>query len=175
MITPPPQPSEAATDADPGAGGRSAGFTLFEMLLVLGLLALTLATSSLALTGRGRGQAPLQPVAAQVTADLKAARLDAMQTSRTIEVSFDGGARTYFVHGTRSAKRFPANIGFAFSSASDGLRPDFAQRLLFFPDGSSTGGQLTLSVPGPGASTARLVVLSVDWLTGAVREASGNR
>ena len=122
------------------------GFTLFEMLIVLALVAMT-AASTLSLRG-GPNQVALQPAAALVAADLRTARIDAMQRSRVIEVRFDGRARTYLVQGATSAKRVPDNIGFAFSTVSDGLRADYADRLLFFPDGSSTGGALTLSSAG---------------------------
>jgi general secretion pathway protein H len=148
----------------------SAGFTLFEMLVVLMLMALTATASTLAM-GNKPGHQPLLPVVARVAADLRAARNDAMQRSRIIEVRFDGQARSYIIDGAAAARQLPGNIVFAFSTMNDGLRADYANRLLFFPDGSSTGGQLSLS-SGPSVVGQRAVVLSVDWLTGAVREVS---
>jgi general secretion pathway protein H len=154
------------TDIERNSAG---GFTLFEMLLVLSLIAMAMAASTLSF--RSGGQAALQPVAALVAADLRSARIEAMQRSRIVEVSFDGRARTYLVQGFRAAKRFPDNVGFAFSTANDGLRADYASRLLFFPDGSSTGGQLTLTSGGQ-AGQQRAIVLAIDWLTGNIREAA---
>jgi general secretion pathway protein H len=146
------------------------GFTLIEMMLVLAIIATATAASTLAFRG-GRNQAALQPVVALVTADLRSARIVAMQRSRVVEIRFDGAARTYAVDGAKSPKRFPDNIGFTFVTSNDGLRSDYAGRLLFFPDGSSTGGALSLSSIGtnPGG-LQRTIVLSVDWLTGSIRE-----
>jgi general secretion pathway protein H len=149
----------------------NAGFTLFEMLIVLAIIAMATAASTLAFRGR-QNQAALQPVATLVAVDFRSARIDAMQRSRVVEIRFDGRARSYAVDGAKSAKRLPDNIGFSFATAGDGLRPDYADRLLFFPDGSSTGGTLSLSAVGTSPSSQqRTIVLSVDWLTGAVREA----
>ena len=146
----------------------TAGFTLLEMLVVLALIGITMA-SAVASWRRGAGQAALPPVVALVAADLRAARIEAMQRGRTVEVSFDGRARSYAVTGVGSVKRVPDSIGFVFSTAHDGLRPDYASRLLFFADGSSTGGLLTLT-SGTGNGPKRAIVLAVDWLTGTVQE-----
>ena len=146
----------------------AAGFTLLEMLVVLALIGITMTTAVVSLRG-GAGQAALKPVVALVAADLRAARIAAMQRGRTVEVSFDGRARSYAVTGVGSVKRVPDSIGFVFSTAHDGLRPDYASRLLFFADGSSTGGLLTLT-SGTGNGPKRAIVLAVDWLTGTVQE-----
>jgi general secretion pathway protein H len=150
-----------------------AGFTLFEMMIVLALVAMVTAASMGSFRSRPN-QVALQPVAALVAADLRSARIEAMQRSRVVEVRFDGRTRTYVVPGTKSAKRFPDNIGFAFSTVSDGLRADYADRLLFFPDGSSTGGSLRLTSSGTNqGGPQRGIVIAVDWLTGSVRQTGG--
>jgi general secretion pathway protein H len=152
---------------------NDAGFTLFEVMLVLALVVMASAASTVAFR-RGPQQLALQPTVALVMADLRSARVVAMQRSRVVEVQFDGPARSYVVTGAASAKRFPDNIGFVFSTNSDGLRADYANRLLFFPDGSSTGGALTLSSAGSKSdSPPRNVVLSIDWLSGTIRQLGG--
>jgi general secretion pathway protein H len=154
-----------------------AGFTLLEMLIVLALMAIATTASTVSFRG-GPNQVALLPVAALVAADLRSARAEAMQHSRVVEVRFDGRARTYLVQGAQSVKRLPDTIGFAFLTNNEGLRADYADRLLFFPDGSSTGGAVTLSSKATGTRaeanqslTQRAIVLSVDWLTGTVRQA----
>ena len=147
----------------------SAGFSLFEMLVVLGLIALTMTASILSMGSKAR-QEPLLPVVARVRTDLSAARNDAIQLGRIVEVRFDGQSRSYMVDSIAVTKRLPGHIGVVFSTAHEGLRADYANRLLFFPDGSSTGGQLSLT--SGSSDVGRAVLLSVDWLTGAVREVS---
>jgi general secretion pathway protein H len=169
-----PMPRQFATPQQRQAHSISdAGFSLLEMIVVLALVAMATAASMGSLRSRPN-QVALQPVAALVAADLRSARIEAMQRSRVVEVRFDGRTRTYLVPGAKSAKRFPDNIGFAFSTVSDGLRADYADRLLFFPDGSSTGGSLTLTSSGANqGGPQRGIVIAVDWLTGSVRQTGG--
>ncbi len=146
----------------------SAGFTLFEMLIVLAIVALTLTFSALAIRGK-QGPAALLPVAARVAADLKLARSEAMLRNHAVEVVFDPRTRGYRVEGTRAGMLLPADIGFAFATAGDLVRDEHAGHLVFYPDGSSTGGRLTLS------DRRRAVTLAIDWLTGSVRQSGAAR
>ncbi len=144
------------------------------MLIVLSLVAMATAVSTVSFRS-GPNQVALQPAAALIAVDFRSARAEAMQHSRVVEIFFDSRARTYHVQGATAAKRFPDNIGFAWTT-NDGQRADFTDRLLFFPDGSSTGGAMTLSSNGASAGPnqagpQRAIVLSVDWLTGTVRQA----
>lgn len=132
-----------------------------ELLVVLGILALTIAISVPALLG-SNGSARLQPVSVQLAADLKSARVAAIVQSRPVSFVFNPSTRSYRVDGARAAVTLPKSIGLRLVTHNELVRTVEGSRLVFFPDGSSTGGQLTLFDQG------RSITLQVTWLTGAV-------
>ena len=114
------------------------GFTLVELLVVITLLALA---SALVLPRFVSSAGPsARSEAAMVASKLRDARLQAIATAQPIAVSID--------------PRRIAAIG------PDG-RP--LPEILFFPDGSSSGGVLVVELQ------QRRAVVEVDDLTGGVR------
>ena len=140
---------------------RDSGFTLLELLVVLAIIALTITVSVGSIRSSG-GVVRVQPLAVRVAADLRLARADAIAQSRPVEVIFDAKAHAYSIGGAGAAVKLPAGIAFTLVTSQEFQRSVDRARLVFFPDGSSTGGQLTLT-------DRRLdIVLSIDWLTGTV-------
>jgi general secretion pathway protein H len=138
-----------------------AGFTLIEMLVVLTILAVTMTFAGPLLSGGSQGtrlQLAANELASAVRLTRSAAITRNTETSLTIDVDKRSFASTVvnkrlFAPEIEAKVRFAGDIG---AAASDGA-------FRFFPDGSSTGGDVTLSLRGSQAK------LCVYWLTGEVR------
>lgn len=138
-----------------------AGFTLIEMLVVLAILVMT-TTFIVPLFSGGSEGARLQMAASELASAFQLTRSAAIMRNTDMSLMIDVNSRTFSssVVSQRSfAPDIDAKLAFASglgSGASDG-------GFRFFPDGSSTGGDVTLSLRG------RQTKLCVDWLTGLVR------
>ena len=139
------------------------GFTLIEMLVVLAILTVT-ATFAVPLLSSGSEGVRLEMASSELAAALRVTRSAAItgNTQTTLMVDVDRRKFGSSVVPERSfAPNIEAKLTFASgvrSAASDG-------GFRFFPDGSSSGGDVTLSLQGKQAK------LCVDWLTGSVRKA----
>lgn len=138
---------------------RCGGLTLLELTVVLVIVSLALAVLVPSLTA-GRG-VQVEQTGRVVAAVLRRARSAAIASSRERAVLFDVRDRRYsLVEGP--SRLFPTDVTLRLLTAREELVDGGRGYIRFFPDGSSTGGRLTLSV-GTHAS-----VVDVDWLTGAV-------
>ena len=137
-----------------------AGFTLLELMVVLAILSLTITAAAVSFGNSGT-TVRLQPLAVRVAADLKLARAEAMTQSRPVGVAFDPKTNAYQVAGGR-AVLLPRSVAFKLVTPEAFRRLTDSAQLVFFADGSSTGGELTLS------DGRQSVTLLVDWLTGSV-------
>jgi general secretion pathway protein H len=139
-----------------------AGFSLIEMLAVLAILALTVTLAMPLLPGKSDGLR-LQTASSELAAALRATRSAAITRHTATTLLIDVDHRTFsspIMSGRPFAPDIEAKLTFASvirSAASDG-------GFKFFPDGSSTGGDVTLSLHG------KQIKLCVDWLTGGVRQ-----
>lgn len=141
-----------------------AGFTLIEMLVVLAILALT-ATFAAPLLSSGSEGLHLLMASSELSSAFRMTRSAAITRNTETNMMIDVDRRTFSstVIPQRSfAPEIEAKLKFASgirSGSSDG-------GFRFFPDGSSTGGDVTLSLRG------RQARLCVDWLSGEVRRDS---
>jgi general secretion pathway protein H len=147
------------------ANPHQAGFTLFEMLVVLALLALS-AYLVLPAIGGGDDRLALRSTALQVAALARSTRLKAMADGEDALLIVNLDDRTVARPGAGRPISVPPRTEIAVETARSELA-DPEARIRFLPDGRSTGGTVTLSAGG------HQVVVAVDWLTGsvAVREA----
>jgi len=134
------------------------GFTLLELLIVLALLGVGLAAVG-NLMRAPHVERTVDAATRSAANVLRLARADAVSTGRPVAVVIDTEARTLRRSGgpVRSiGDEVDLSAKVALEAFSEG-RP----AILFYPDGTSTGGTLTVSQGG----TASRV--SVHWLTGA--------
>lgn len=139
------------------------GFTLLELLIVLALLGLGMA----AIGNLARAPSGASDVAAAVrtaTMTLEAARARAIGSGRVAAVAIDPEARMLIPAETGQGVHLGEGITISASVAREASR-DGMPRILFFPDGTSTGGRLTI------ANAAAEKGIVVHWLTGTIHDA----
>jgi general secretion pathway protein H len=141
-------------------GGRCGGFTLIEILVVLAILGLGLAlivgykppwSSTLEVRG----------AAAEIAAGLREARSQAILRNRAISLEIDLVGHRFQV-GSGPVRPLSFELRVELLTAAGERRDDRTGGIRFNPDGSSTGGRISI---GDGH---RAIAVGVDWLTGRV-------
>jgi general secretion pathway protein H len=146
------------------AHNSESGFTLIEMLAVLAILALAVSFSA-PLLSKGSDGLRLETASSELEAALRATRSAAIVRHQVMTLLIDVYRRKFssaVVSQQAFAPDIDAKLMFAAgirSASSDG-------GFEFFPDGSSTGGDITLSLRG------KRTKICVDWLTGGIRRES---
>jgi len=136
------------------------GFTLVEMTVVLLLFAVVLAIVYPNLPGLfGRG-APRDTVR-RLTEALTQARAEAIAARRSIRFSLGRDGRSWRIGEGKGETAAGAALTLAGAPLAGG------PAIVFFPDGSSTGGRITVG----DAATGR--VIGVGWLTGKIADVTG--
>lgn len=142
-----------------GRAGIS-GFTLLELLVVLTLLGLLLLVVPPAITsGSGIG---LKAAARDVAAGLRRAQGRAIVENREVAFVLDLNARHFRIGPRGDAVLLPDDVDLRLYTAQAELIDAATGAIRFYPDGSSTGGEIGLS------SGAGDYHVAVDWLTGRV-------
>jgi general secretion pathway protein H len=137
------------------------GFTLLELLLVLVIAAASYALV-VRITSGGVSGAELKSSARAVAAGLRDARGTAIATQETAALTLDLEHRSFEVSGGRRARTLPERLELKLYTAQSEIVDEKRGAIRFYPDGSSTGGRITV------ASGERRFLVDVDWLTGRV-------
>jgi general secretion pathway protein H len=141
------------------------GFTLLEMLAVIVLIGIAAAAVAFSVT-RGLTAARVRAASTDLAAALRYTRTQAIVQAKPEAFTLDVKARRYTAPG-RPSHQLPRHMQLSVTSAAEDQRQGKLARIRFFPDGSSTGGHVSLS------RGARQWRVNVAWLTGAVSVASG--
>jgi len=140
---------------------RGAGFTILEVMvvLVIGAVAYVLV---LGVPMRGASIYDLKSAARTLASGLRQAQSNAMATRRDTLLTLDMEAKEFMVPGVADARRLPQALDFKLYTAQSEVANEKRGSIRFYPDGSSTGGRITVS------SGERKYLVDVDWLTGRV-------
>jgi general secretion pathway protein H len=145
----------------PRSAKREVGFTLIEVIvvLVIGAIAYVLI---LGVPMRGASIYDLKSAARTLASGLRQAQSTAMATRRDALLTLDMEAKEFVVPGVADARRLPQSIDLKLYTAQSEVSSEKRGSIRFYPDGSSTGGRITVS------SGERKFLVDVDWLTGRV-------
>jgi general secretion pathway protein H len=143
--------------------GPSRGFTLLEILMVLAIAAGAYAVLAASLGGGGASSADLKAGARTVAAGLRQAQSTAMSTRRDALLTLDIETREFRLTGEERTFRLPEKLDLQVYTAQGEVESDKRASIRFYPDGSSTGGRVTV------ASGERKYLVDVEWLTGRVK------
>lgn len=144
--------------------GTISGFTLLEMMVALAIAAVLMAA---AVPAANKMYASMQyrGAVADVKSMLETGRYQASTTGDTAVMLIKPKERKLIV-GNRS-EVLPNSVTVEVVSAAE-LRPDpDTAAIQFYPDGSSSGGTITLA-----RNTGQAVTLSIGWLLGEVEQIS---
>ena len=137
------------------------GFTLLELLVVLGIIGLILAFVP-GFVLRGQPDFDVEVAARAVADGLRATRSAALLENREQLFALDVEERLFRTASMRAPVQIDRGIELTFQTARSELLSEGIGQIRFFPDGSSTGGRIGLTLDG------RHAEISVDWLTGLV-------
>lgn len=149
-----------SSSSDPRRPPRAAtpGFTLLEMLVVLALLGLSLGL----VLGAGRpvpAGTAARTAAGEIAGALRLARSQAILGNRPVVFTLDLASRRYRV-GATPDRALPPGLELGLLAAGSQVSGASAGGIRFEPDGSSTGGRVTVT------GGSRTVLVGVDWLSG---------
>jgi general secretion pathway protein H len=141
----------------PGAR-RNAGFTLFELLVVLAILALVAGLLPQATAAMPSFR--FRAAARELAAGLRLAQTRAVVGGEPVAIALDADAHLWQASG-EPPRRLPAGIE-RLEAEIAGIPAEAGIRLLFLPDGSATAATLRLAGGG------RQAVLHIAWIGGRI-------
>ena len=145
----------------PAPARRGAGFTLLEVLVVLVIAASAYAVLS-GTVFRGASAGDLKAAARTLASGLRQAQSTAMATRRDALLTLDVEAREFQVGNDSAVRQVSDKVELKLFTAQTEVTSERKGSIRFYPDGSSTGGRITVS------SGERKYLVDVDWLTGRV-------
>jgi general secretion pathway protein H len=152
------------TIPDPVAGRparTAAGFTLVELLIVFTLLVtLTAVLAPILIPSPGRA---LRESASEIATTLRETRRQAQARQSRVRFLVDTESGQFGIQGSQRWHALPEDINVQLTTGRSLLTGSHTGGIDFFPDGSSTGGRVSLSM----ADLSWRV--DIEWLTGRIR------
>ena len=140
---------------------RQHGFTLIEVIAVLVLIAVVVGSIAFSFS-KSLGGAKIRSSVKDVVAALRYTRGQAIVKGEEKALEVDVEARTYQAPG-KNPVTLPEGLDMKLLTAQSELTEDGKGRIRFYPDGSSTGGRVTI------LRDTKEWRVEVAWLTGEVR------
>jgi general secretion pathway protein H len=141
--------------------GGQRGFTLLEVMLVMAIAAIIYAVLLSMPFGKASA-ADLKAAARSLASGLRTAQTTAITTRRDAVLTIDLESREYTATGERETHKLRDGLDLKLYTAQTEVSSEKRGAIRFYPDGSSTGGRITVS------SGERKYLVDVDWLTGRV-------
>ena len=145
-------------------GTSASGFTLIELLVVLVIVGLMAA--SLPSLGRLQGQLQARAATRQIVSDLRLLRDEAVRGQTVTSLVWGSPTNHYRLEPSNVARTLPPGVSMGFVPEEPRLTGEVAG-MEFFPDGSSSGGVLTVSSKGSRSG------IRISWLSGEVTADGG--
>jgi len=144
------------------ATGDARGVTLLELLVVMTIIGLLLAIVPPIVSGV-LPRLEHESAAREIATALRQARSRAISRNEATDLYLDVEARQYWTSTEPHPVELPPGLQLELYGAA-ALAPDEnSGGIRFYPDGSSTGGQIVLT------QDARSYRVNVDWLLGRVQ------
>jgi general secretion pathway protein H len=140
---------------------KCAGFTLFELLVVMVVLTMAVAAVSTLMRGPSSGTR-VKAAALLAASRLRDLRSAAMATGSDRVATVDVGERVIRFSDGRSPLDLGRSIAVAITGADSERRSPTMAGIRFFPNGSSTGATIDLR------SERQAYEVRINWLTGRV-------
>jgi general secretion pathway protein H len=157
---PVPRVSRRVSVSLAGRPRRQRGFSLLEMLAVVVLIAIALTAVSMSVS-KSLSSAKVRAVSRDLVAALRYTRGQAIVKGEQKTFDVDLEAMTYSAPG-KEPQKFPDGIEVRVLTAAQEATSERKLGIRFFPDGSSTGGNIGVH------SGEREWRVNVEWLTGEV-------
>jgi general secretion pathway protein H len=137
------------------------GFTLIEIIIVLviSILGFSVISSNI---NSGNYGTKLQLVARDIASALRYAQSQALLTQNSIAVDINLKDNSYSVSNQQKQYSFNKAISVSLVIAEEEYSLEQIGSIRFFPDGSSTGGRITLEWGN------QFRQIDVNWITGQV-------
>ena len=140
---------------------RAQGFSLLELLIVVVIMGMVYVLVPGMIFG-GVSGADLRASSRDIASGLRQARSLAVNARRETFVTLDLEKRAFSLSGNARIFQLPEKLELKLYTAQSEIVNERQGSIRFFPDGSSTGGRVTV------ASGERKYLVDVDWLTGKV-------
>lgn len=137
------------------------GFTLLELLVAIGILALAM-TLLPSFVQRLQTRAELASAKHQIAAALRETRSAAIASGHSAIFTLDTDSGTFRVAEKPALRHLPKSIKSTLVTTTDERHDERTGSIRFFADGSATGGGVRLTEDRTHAD------ILVDWLTGKV-------
>ena len=139
---------------------RAAGFTLIEVIVVLAIGVVIMAML-LGSPLRTASVGDLKASARMLASGLRQAQTTAITTRKDAVMTLDVEAREFRV-GDAQPQQVSDKVELKLYTAQQEVQNERIGAIRFYPDGSSTGGRITVS------AGERKFLVDVDWITGRV-------
>ncbi len=137
------------------------GFTLIEIIIVILLGSLIIGLVSPGII-RSMQRSELNQVGKNLVSDLRYARAQALINNREERITFNLNDNSYKVPQKNRTVTIPDTLTLTLVTAESELDQNNIGGIRFFPNGSSTGGHITLT------GKNKTWEISVAWLTGNI-------